>query len=263
MSNKILFIGAGNMGKPIIKSYVLSNFGNDNIKVIKPTQNNTISNIDYFQDLSQIPSTFKSNIIFLAFKPQTSEKILQDIKNNLNIFAKDRIFISIIAGKNIDFFQNILGSDEKIIRVMPNLPIEVNEGLSLYFHKQNISNTKVSDILKPIGKIVKVEKEDLINSLTPISGSGPALLFLFAQYLSKITQELGLSQEDSNLIVKQTIFGSAKIMNESNIDIEDLIKNVASKKGVTAACLDILRDGKFFDILQKSIYSGVNKAEEL
>ena len=260
--SKILFIGAGKMGLPIIQSYLDDGLRSNNIKVVKPTKNNLICDIEYFSDLSQI-SNFKANIIFLAFKPQDSEEIICNIKSNLSLFAEDRVFISIIAGKTIKFFQENLGLNEKIIRVMPNLPIAVGEGLSLYFHQKNILDSKSKKILKPIGKIIKVEKESLINSLTPISGSGPALLFLFAQYLSKITQQLGISSKDSMDIVKQTIFGSAKMISESSVDLEELISNVTSKKGVTAACLDVLKDGQFFDILQKSIDSGVNRATNL
>ena len=255
--SKILFIGAGNMGIPIINSYLAKGYSNKNLKIVKPSKNNMIDDIEYYQDLSQIPSSFKANIIFLAFKPQNSEKILQNIKKNYDIFAKDRIFISIIAGKKIDFFQNILGKNEKIVRIMPNLPIEVGEGLSLLFHQEDIKEDEVKKILQPIGKTIKVKKEELINSLTPISGSGPALLFLFAQYLSQITEQIGVSKDESLAIVKQTIFGSAKIMNSSKENLEDLISNVSSKKGVTADCLKKLKDGKFFEILQESIHSGV------
>jgi pyrroline-5-carboxylate reductase len=261
--NKILFIGAGNMGIPIIKSYLTKGHSNKNLKIVKPSKNNMIDDIEYYQDLSQIPSSFKANIIFLAFKPQNSKTILQNIRKNYDIFAKYRIFISIIAGKRIDFFQSILGENEKIIRIMPNLPIEVDEGLTLLFHQENIKEDVVKEILQPIGKTIKVKKEELVNSLTPISGSGPALLFLFAQYLSQITEQIGVSKDDSLAIVKQTIFGSAKIMNSSKENLEDLINNVTSKKGVTIDCLKKLKDGKLFEILQESIYSGVKKSNEL
>ena len=251
------------MGSSIIKSYLRQNFDSKDIKVVKPTINNKISGIEYYQDLSQIPDGFSPNIIFLAFKPQNAPLILQNIKDNSHILAQDKIFISIMAGKTIEYLQNTLGKNEKIIRVMPNLPIEFNEGLSLYFHNDNIANNDCLNILKPIGKIIKVQKEALINSLTPISGSGPAILFLFAKYLTQITHKLGVSNKDALEIVKQTIFGSAKMLNQSDKDLDALISDVTSKKGVTAACLEILDDDEFSNILEKSINYGVEKAKNL
>ena len=89
-------------------------------------------NIKYISDYSNLPKDYKADIILFAFKPQGAEAILADLVKN-KPYHDNSIFTSILAGKKIDFFENILGSNKKILRLMPNLPIVINKGILVIF----------------------------------------------------------------------------------------------------------------------------------
>src|SRR5690606_7749959 len=171
MNNKqILFIGCGKMGGAIIRNLLNNGFAPSSSLVLKPTSKNYLPKIKYVSDYNQFPNGYKADIIFFTFKPQHSQKIL-------NLLVEDKpydnstIFISILAGKKIDFFEGILGKDKKIIRIMPNLPIEIGEGISSYCHNANIKEDEIEPILKALGESVKLDQEEFIDAATAIAGS--------------------------------------------------------------------------------------------
>ncbi len=303
LQKQILFIGAGKMGLAIIKNLIKSGFLPQQIKVVKPSKNNQIAKIKYFTSISNLPKNYQADIVFFAFKPQMAEEILLDFtkqnqaqntiipenkaevenkKNiktrlreikakddllNLKTFNSQTIFISILAGKKITFFEQFLGQKAKIIRLMPNLPILINQGVSGYCFNAQIKKSD-KKILKPlldfIGDNIFLKKENLIDSITAISGSGPAYLFLFSQFLIESAIKLGLEAKTAENLVKKTIYGSAKMLLDSNQNLPNLIKNVASKGGTTEAALEVFhQDNQFREIIFKATKKAQKRAEEL
>ena len=252
------------MGSAIINNLLSSSFSSDQISVLKPSKENQISGIKYFSKYEEFLENYSANIIFFAFKPQDAKSILEDLKK-YQPFDKNTIFISILAGKKIQFFEEIFGDKIKLIRLMPNLPILVGEGFFSYFCNKNIENTettKISDsILNSLGKNIKLKDEDLMDAATAIAGSGPAYLFSFADAIFEATKKAGFDEKEALELTKQTIFGSAKLLNESKESFKQLSKNVTSKGGVTEAALDILQNKySLTNIIQETIEAGINRS---
>ena len=265
-NQKILFIGCGKMGSAIIKNLLNQGFEYSNFTILKPSKSNLIVGIKYISSYLELPKDYKADIVVFGFKPQVAKEILLDFAAHKS-FDKDTIFVSILAGTKTSFFEKILGEKAKVIRLMPNLPILINEGVFAYYLNQNIKKSEaenLSKFLNGIGKNVVLDKEELIDAVTPISGSSPAYLFLFIKYLVEAAVELGIDEKLAEILAKQTIYGSAKMALDSKENVDDLIKSVASKGGTTQAALDVLQeDDAFKKIISDAVRAAHQRSIEL
>jgi len=264
MLNKFLFIGCGKMGSAILQNFLKNNIDLKNIVIVDPE--NELAN---FKSLAEIENYFQADVVIFAIKPQNSEVILKEFAKT-KLFHHQTIFVSILAGKKIEFFENILGKNKKIIRLMPNLPILISEGISAYFCNKNLQKNEEKELVNLFGQNLKLEKEDLINQVTAISGSGPAYLFLFAKNLVEAGLKIGLKEEDAKKLVIQTLFGAVKMLdkevNSKNSDFDDLIKSVASKGGTTEAALNIFNNSKsnsLKELVESAIEAAFQRSKEL
>jgi pyrroline-5-carboxylate reductase len=263
---KILFIGCGKMGLAIIKNLLANGFEYQQFTVLKPSKKNQIVGIKQVSSYFELPKDYQADIIVFAFKPQIAKEVLFDFSQH-KINHLQTIFVSILAGKKTEFFENILGQKTKIIRLMPNLPTLINEGIFGYFPNLNIKKSELkllSKFLNAIGHNIAVEKEQLIDVITAVSGSGPAYLFLFIKSMIEAAVKLGLDKKSAEKLVEQTIYGGAKMALQSNNDLEELITSVASKGGTTEAALDVLhKNNQFKKIIFDAVKSANNRAIEL
>lgn len=248
------------MGGAILQKFLKNGVNRSDILVIDSNPQNKLADFNDIEEAKH--SNYQADIVIFGIKPQDSEIILEKFAN-LKIFHKNTIFISILAGKNISFFTKILGEDKKIIRLMPNLPILIDEGICAYFSNKKVTQ-KEEKIVDLFGQNIKLKRENLINQVTAVSGSGPAYLFLFAKNFIEVSQKIGLNKDDSQKLVKQTIFGAAKMMLDED-DLEQLIKNVTSKGGTTAAALDVFNKPKksLYNIILKSVKAAFKRSKEL
>jgi pyrroline-5-carboxylate reductase len=257
MKKRILFLGYGKMGEAIAQNFIKNNVIRGDILAIDP-----ISKEADILSIKDIKEGYSADVVIFAIKPQGCEEAIKEFMNS-GSYNESTIFISILAGKDVDFFENIIGKDKKIIRLMPNLPILIGEGMCGYFANGNIQNGEEKEIINLFGKNIKVDNEDLINQVTAISGSGPAYLFLFAKTMVEAGKEIGLSNKESQELVKQTLLGASKmLLNEDNID--QLIDNVTSKGGTTKAALDVFRkEGSLQNITSEAVKAALKRSREL
>ena len=271
---KIFFVGCGKMGSAIIKNLLKQGFEYPQFTILKPSKKNLIAGIKYISSYQDLSKDFQADIVFFAFKPQVAKAILLDFSEQ-KIFNEKTVFISILAGKTTEFFEEILGKNAKVIRLMPNLPTLINEGIFGYYYNLNFKKSEINFLsdnaknnskhhyfakfLDKIGQNILVEKEELMDVVTAISGSGPAYLFLFIKSLIEIAVKLGLDKKSAERLVEQTIYGSAKVAVNSEKDLASLIKSVASKGGTTEAALEVLKKNNQF---KKTISSAVKAANK-
>ena len=179
----ILFIGCGKMGLAIANNLINEkSFKTSEISVLKPTSKNQIKGVKYYQKSQELSDEkYIADVVFIAVKPQNVQEVLEELSDK-NIFDSKTIFISILAGKKIEFFTNILGKKAKIIRSMPNMPIIDSQGILLYQINENINKTelkKFANIFAKFGFAYEIKDEKLFDPLTAMFGSGPAYLLLF------------------------------------------------------------------------------------
>ena len=270
MKNVVLF-GYGKMGSSIAKGWMLKNL-NFNFLVVEKeislrriASNDGIKSYENFQKLLEFVDLKTLNIIFLAVKPQ---QMNETVKVFSRIDFSNTLFISIAAGLSFEWFRSNLKKDIKLVRAMPNLPASVGFGATGYCKTDSVKNIElldVQDLLNAFGKAIYLEDESFIDVVTAISGSGPAYVFYFAEVLSEIGINQGLSKKNAMALAIETIIGSARLLEMSNINPKVLKENVTSPGGTTEAGLEILasKDYGLYDLLQKTVDAAKKRAEDL
>ena len=266
--NKILLIGCGHMGSALLDSWYSKT--NNSYLVVDPLRYKSL-NIKYknkvksYKKISEIKDFKSINIVIFAIKPQIAKSVLQNFSNYK--FNKNIIFVSIIAGKKIGFFKQFLPKFAKFIRVMPNLPVMVNEGMSCLVANKEITKKNkqsIESLFSKTGKIIWLRKESDINKVTAISGSGPGYIFLFIDAFEKAALNLGLGKEVTRKIIYQTLIGSTYLLINEKKEASILADNIAIKGGTTEAGLKIFKNKKILHkTLEKVIKAAYIKATQL
>ncbi len=258
MINKTLgFIGTGNMGSAIIKGVLNSKkFLPINAYDIKKNNELEVNYLDSIKELVE-----KSDIILLCVKPNMFENILSEIKAT---YYNDKIFISIAAGITKDYIKSLL-PNAMSVRVMPNLPLCVGEGMSIVCPDENISGESldaVKQIFESSGKIAIME-EDYINKAIAINGSGPAYVFMFIEAMADAAVKNGVARADAYKIAAQTVLGSAKMVLETNLHPGELKDMVCSPAGTTIEAVAELEKLGFRNSVIKAVEKCTEKAIDM
>ncbi len=263
----ILIIGAGNMGCSIAKG-LLAKQVSENQLIFCEQQTarhdqlaDTFPHSDIIADLTSL--TIDPDVILLAVKPNDIQAVcLQIAQCNLH----QSLIISIAAGVPVKAFQQWLGKKVSIVRCMPNTPAAIGAGITGLFTPEYTSENRkdiANEILSAIGKTVWVDNESLIDSVTAISGSGPAYLFYFMECMQASAINLGLNSEDSYQLTLQTMLGAAQLANHENISFQQLRENVTSKGGTTEQALLSFHQNNTQHIIDQAVNAAANKAAEI
>jgi pyrroline-5-carboxylate reductase len=206
----------------------------------------------------------KVDILVLSVKPQNMAEALQSIKD---AFKPDTLVISIAAGVKVANITVVLG-DIAIVRVMPNTPALISEGASALFanDKAKPMMEKAMSIFSAVGKAVVVDDEGLIDTVTAVSGSGPAYYFLLMEEMIKAAGQLGLPENVAKELVLQTAKGAALLASEADKKGEspaELRRKVTSPGGTTEAALKVFADGKMSELISAAIERARDRSREL
>ena len=200
------------------------------------------------------------NTILLAVKPQIIKQVLIDLKKIINNKIS---IISIVAGKNIKFYEENLGV-KNIIRAMPNTPASIGQGVTAFYAKSNVLKKykKESDkLFSAVGVTLWLKKESDINVVTAISGSGPAYVFKFIECFINSAIKSGLNLKTADILVKNTLLGSSILANESTYSPKKLRENVTSPGGTTEAAIkELERNKKFEKVIDLAIKSAIKRS---
>jgi pyrroline-5-carboxylate reductase len=204
----------------------------------------------------------KADALLLVVKPQDMAAVLDEIKGSIN---KSALVITFAAGKKISFIQAGLGTNNPVIRVMPNTPTMVGAGMAAASFGAGVSAEQsafVMGFLAGTGKIIEVS-EDLQDAVTATSGSGPAYFFRFVEAMVAGAKELGLSDADATTLTVQTIVGAAKLLDKSGKSATTLRENVTSPNGTTAAALASFESDQIGEVIASAMKAARNRSQEL
>ena len=259
-NNKIGFIGCGSMGSALVRA--IRKQGN--------AYSIGISSLHFERAETLAKETksqaFRSNkelvnfakYIFLAVKPNVLPSILKEIKSVLD---GDCVLISMAAGFNLNKMQSLLGIQNiPLVRIMPNTPVQIGEGMTALCHSENISKDNLDTIIKILECSGRVEivSESLFDAVTAVSGSGPAYAFVFIEALADAAVRCGLSRKQAYLYASQTLRGAASMVLQSGNSPAQLKDAVCSPGGTTIEALAALENGGF----RASVYDAVQAAFE-
>jgi len=264
---KIGFIGAGNMTQALIKGILES-------KQIKHTQvyvsNRTPGKLVKLSELYPGLNTRQYNeeiidecdIVILAMKPQDLPAAISEISEK---FRDEQIVISLAAGINIDALEKIIPTG-RLARMMPNTPSLIGRGvIGLLTQNMDESGSDlIHDIFKSLGVMLDVETEDQFDALMVSCSSGTGFVFEMMMYWQDWIQERGFTDEESKQMTIETFLGASLLAAQSaGIDIEELQQRVTSKKGVTAAGLNSMRELEIERALRISFEKASMRSQEI
>ncbi len=240
--NKIAVIGAGHMGTAIIEGFINAGTSPKNIIAANPTSDK-LETLKKRLGISVTRSNTKAaqfaRFIFLTVKPTLILPVVQEIKP----YLQGKILISAAALTPISLIKSHIADGEvPIIRIMPNLPTAVNEGIiGLYTgdkKKGGILND-VIDLISLLGLVVPVPNESDLDAITVLCGCGPAVIAYYMEILENTGKSI-LNDVDINTIIYKLFTGTLAYVNKHQISTSDLKRMVATRGGVTEALLHSL-----------------------
>lgn len=244
-SKKVGFVGAGNMTQAIVQGLLEGQIlGAQQIFVSNRSPGKLQKLKDQFGVhicTSNEDVVEKSDIVILAVKPQDLLTAIEPISQS---FLEAQIVISLAAGIRMNTLSKNL-PQTRLVRMIPNTPTLIRKGLMGYLLNESDPGleTTVEDLFSPLGKVFRMEDEDKLESFMVASSSGTGFIFEFMMYWQDWIEEHGFDSRVAQEIVTETFLGASLLAAQSGgVGFEDLQAKVASKKGVTAAGLDSMRE---------------------
>lgn len=271
MKTKLGFIGGGNMASSLIGG-LINNSGElkltpNDIMVFEPNvekaqQLHSQFNIELASDNQQLLA--HANVVVIAVKPQVLQSVLEPLKETFK--AHKPLIISIVAGITSSSIEAWLKGEFAVVRVMPNTPALVGAGASGLYANQRVSNEQrilTADLINAVGVSCWVNSEADIDSVTALSGSGPAYFMLFIQCLIEAAQAAGLDADTAKELAVATASGSAKLVANSEQSLGTLIDNVTSPGGTTEQALNSFQSNNFSSIINAAFEAARVRSQEL
>lgn len=248
MTKTIGFYGTGNMGRAMIQGLIQSKLyeAKDILiyDVYQPIVEKLVKELgvtpaDGSENLAQ-----KSDTIIFAVKPYVLPNLLKELSQNL---TTSQVLISVAAGVNISTIEQALTSQHKVVRVMPNTPALVGEGMSALACNANVSESEEKEVLEIFNSFGKAQlvSENLIDAVVGVSGSAPAYVYMFIEALADGAVLEGMPRQQAYEFAAQTVLGSAKMVLETKKHPGELKDMVTSPGGTTIEAVKVLEDQGF------------------
>ena len=251
---KIGFFGAGKMAEGILsaienkRSVVMAEKVEARAKELKAKYG-----VKVVADVKEVAKT--CDLVFLAVRPQDVDVVAAEVKP---LLKKGQVLVSIVAGKTLAKLKAAFGSKAKLIRVMPNLALRAKAGMcAITSH-----HAEVEKILGGAGATVVLKEKDF-DAVTALSGSGPAYFAYMEEAMMEGGVALGLKPAVARLLAEQTMFGTAKFLRESGMELRPFIDGVCTKGGTTAAGMKFLSKPGFKKQVAQTLAAAAKRSKEL
>lgn len=235
--------------------YVTNKNNDDRLKFL-----NEKYHVNATRDYSQITSNCKN--LLIAVKPKDVAKLVESLKD---LVTTDHVIISVAAGITTQYLEAGFDKEISVIRVMPNTSSRVREsatGVALGRYVKNEDIDFAKKILSSIGKVVIV-KEELIDAVTGLSGSGPAYVYLMMEAMIQAGVKQGLPRTLAEELTFQTVYGAAKMALNTNESPEQLIQQIATPGGTTRAGLQALERANITGAFIDAVSSATKRSKEM
>lgn len=257
------FIGTGNMASAIIKGVISSDFlkGNEICIYDTDTEKAALLSDTYGVKVCESEKEVCENAqqVILSVKPNVLESVFASVKDTLK--EKNPLIISIAAGKSLSFLKENAGYEARIIRVMPNINAVVLEAISAYCSNENATDEDIffaEKLLSSFGKAVRIE-EDKFSVFTAIGGCSPAFTYMYIDALARAGVKNGLPKNIALEVSAQAVFGSAKMLAESDAHPYELVDRVCSPGGTTIEGVASLQKDGFEAAVAAAVEAAINK----
>ncbi|KAI9260593.1 pyrroline-5-carboxylate reductase [Phascolomyces articulosus] len=262
----IAFIGAGNMAEAVIGGLYASGHPTSRLRFSEPYEPRREYMESKFPECMSATDNNKvikdADVVILAVKPQVLRQVVADL-----IFESNTLIISIAAGIRTTDILRWLKTPQPLVRCMPNTPALIGEGAVGLYATDRVSEAQrdtTVGIMSAVAKeVMWVDKESLIDTITGMSGSGPAYYFLFMEAMTNAGISAGLTPEQAKALTVQTCLGAAKMAQQSEDDLATLRKKVTSPNGTTEAALKSMEAANIRQIIQDGVLSAERRGKEI
>ncbi len=264
----ILLIGCGNMGSALAKGWLRHGLPPTALWVVDPApfdgQLDEMKAAQWVASSSALPKDMHPSVIILAIKPQMMTACLPSL-NALN--SNGTLVVSVAAGTAIKNISSHFAPSAVISRAMPNTPAAVGKGLTGIYGGANMAANNKSclhALMEAVGHVLWLDDEAQINSLTAISGSGPAYIFHMVEALAAAAEAEGFTPENASMLARETMIGAAALLDSSESSAGELRTRVTSPGGTTAAALDVLMgDTSLVGLMREAARAARRRSVEL
>ena len=266
-SVSLAFVGGGNMARSLIGALIRGGMPASRIAVAEPNESLRQQlaadfGVSVFADGVEAVRT--ADIVMLAVKPQVMRTVCVGIAGAVAV--RRPLIISIAAGLRIAQIDRWLGGGFPIVRCMPNTPALIGAGATGMIASEAVdaaARDQAQTILAASGLAVWIEREDLMDVVTGVSGSGPAYFFLLIEALEDAGVAKGLPRETARTLAIQTCLGAARMASEDGETPERLRKRVTSPNGTTAAALDAFEQGGLRELVANAVDAATARGAEM
>ena len=238
----IVLIGAGNMGGALLTGWLKNGVSGSSVIVVDPNPSEPMRKMIADAGASHVigvPADVTAGVLFIAVKPQLMDAVLPALKAAM---GENTVVVSIAAGKTLASLEAHLG-EAAMVRAMPNTPAMVGRGVTGAFANARVADHQrqlVQNLLKVSGPVEWVPGEADIDSVTAVSGSGPAYVFYLVECMAEAGRKLGLQADLAMRLARETVAGAGELLHQSPDEASRLRQNVTSPGGTTAAALGVL-----------------------
>ncbi len=265
---KVAFVGGGNMARALVGGMLAAGYEARHILISEPLAEHRDS-LD-----REFPGTVirennedvvrEAECIVLAVKPQILSEVCKPLASAVQ--NNKPLVISVAAGVRSGDIERWLGGELSVVRVMPNQPALLRLGISGMYANERTSKEQrraASNIISTTGPVIAVRTEDDIDTVTAVSGTGPAYFYLLVDMLVKVAEDMGLDHDPALALVLETARGAGEMAEQSGESMDTLIARVRSPGGTTAAAFDYLDGTNFRDIFSAAVTAARDRAVDL
>lgn len=260
----VAFIGGGNMASAILGGLIAAGHPPERVTVVEPHPPQAERLRQQFGvriDEKAGPSLAAAQIVVWAVKPQ----VFSQAAIACAAFVRDALQLSIMAGIRSDVMARAIGS-ERIVRAMPNTPALIGKGIAGLFARAAATAedcAAIQALLAPTGETLVVSREDDLDAVTALSGSGPAYVFFFLEAMTQAAVDIGLSASQGRRLAEATFHGATALARGSDQPLEVLRDRVTSNGGTTHAAISALETFGVKAALATAVRAAHLRAREL
>jgi pyrroline-5-carboxylate reductase len=266
-AHRFAFIGVGNMGGALLNGFLKSGLVKPEEIIVFDIDNSKYNNY-IMQGIKIAPDTASAvrgaEYTVIALKPSIVGSSMNELSADKSVF-EDTTFVSIAASVPIDFICEKLGMTVPVIRTMPSTPMLIGQGAVALCRNEAVKKEKFEFICRLFSEIaeVSVMEESGMNSIISVNGSSPAYVYLFVKAMLEGAMEQGITKEQAMPLILKTIEGTVDMIRQSDVDIDELIKRVASPNGTTLAALNSFEKDDFVGAVKHAMAACTKRADEI
>ncbi len=267
---KISFLGTGSMGSAVLQGLLANGYEKKLISATTKSETSAAKlreqgisslSLENSKDANQLLSS-DAQIVVLGVKPYQIADVLTEIREEVD---KEAVIISMAAGIELKTMAEKLPNHKNLIRTMPNTPALVGKGVTGLVGADTASSDAVRaaiELFETVGEVVEV-RENQINALSAISGSGPAWLMFIVEKWEEVAIKSGFTAEQAAKLVRSTLIGSAELLSSSGQEPAELRKKVTSPGGTTERIIATLEEADLTQIFESALEAAVKRAHEI